>query len=406
MPILKDRVNTKDKMNPKDKADKVFYRKLFGNLFADTFTLKLWDGEEIVYGEGESRFTVTIKEPLPISYMIASPSITFGEAYMNKQVEIEGNVQEVIESLYRNPDSFLRKKGKYNRILNPVKNNLKNSKNNITHHYDIGNDFYRLWLDPTMTYSCGYFKSREDSLEQAQQNKTEHILKKLNLREGQTLLDIGCGWGQLMLRAAKEYQVKVLGITLSQEQLEAVQDRIKQEKLEHLAKVELRDYRDMEKYRFDRIVSVGMIEHVGKEYLEEYFQIINKLLKRGSVSLLHCITSLKGGNDPWINKYIFPGGYIPAVKELVSYMAEQGFHLLDMESLRRHYGKTLEHWAANFERALPEIAKTKDEAFIRMWRLYLNSCAASFNCGNIDIHQFLFSKGLANDIPWTRDYLY
>lgn len=400
MPILKDRVNTKDK------ADKVFYRTLFGNLFADTFTLKLWDGEEIIYGEGQSRFKITIKEPLPISYMIASPSITFGEAYMNNQIQIEGSIQEVIESLYRNPDSFLRKKGKYNKILNPVKNNLKTSKNNITHHYDIGNDFYRLWLDPTMTYSCGYFQTPEDSLEQAQQNKIEYILKKLNLKEGQSLLDIGCGWGQLMLRAAKKYQVKVLGITLSQEQLEAVQDKIKQEKLEHLAKVELRDYRDMEKYRFDRIVSVGMIEHVGKEYLEEYFQGIHKLLKRGGVSLLHCITSLRGGNDPWINKYIFPGGYIPAVKELVNHITDQGFHLLDMESLRRHYGKTLEHWAANFEKALPEIEKTKDEVFIRMWRLYLNSCAASFNCGNIDIHQFLFSKGLANDIPWTRNYLY
>lgn len=150
-----------------------------------------------------------------------------------------------------------------------------------------------------------------------------------------------------------------------------------------------------------------MIEHVGKDYLHEYFSTVNKLLVEEGVSLLHCITGINGaGTNTWINKYIFPGGYIPTVKELISHMSDEDFHLIDAESLRRHYGRTLEHWAKNFENALPEIMKSKDETFIRMWRLYLNACAASFNSGNIDIHQFLFTKGVNNELPWTREYMY
>ncbi|HVI41373.1 MAG TPA: cyclopropane-fatty-acyl-phospholipid synthase family protein, partial [Anaerovoracaceae bacterium] len=341
--------------------------------------------------------------------IIADPSLAFGEAYMHKQLEIEGNLQTVIESLYRNMGSFLRQGHLYNKALKKISNNLKKSRDNIEHHYDIGNDFYKLWLDDTMTYSCGYFKTDHDTLTQAQKNKIDLILRKLNLKEGQSLIDIGCGWGELILAAVKKYKVKALGITLSSEQFSAAEKRIKEEGLSDLAEVQLIDYREIKDRKFDRVVSVGMLEHVGKDHLHEYFSHVNQMLNDGGLSLLHSITGIhesEGGTNSWINKYIFPGGYIPSIQELVRHISEEDFHLIDMESLRRHYGRTLEHWADNFESALPEIQKNMEESFVRMWRLYLNSCAASFNSGNIDIHQFLFTKGINDDIPWCRNYMY
>lgn len=389
--------------------DKIFYKALFNNLFADPFQLIYWDGEIENHGEGEYKFKIIFNEYIPKAEILKDPSIAFGEAYMTNKMDIIGHIQDVIESLYNNQESFLRNSGKYSNIRKIISNTTKadNSKDNIEFHYNIGNDFYKLWLDDSMTYSCGYFINQEDSLNKAQKNKIEHILAKLNLKEGQTLLDIGCGWGELIITAAKKYKVKTLGVTLSSEQALIVKERIKNEKIEDLVEVQLMDYRELKDRKFDRIVSVGMLEHVGEYGLFEYFSSINNLLSDKGISLLHCITGIdQGGQNSWIEKYIFPGGFVPAIKDIVKNIAEQKFHLIDIESLRRHYGKTLELWAANFENSISEISRTKDEAFIRMWRMYLNSCAASFNCGNIDIHQILFSKGIDNELPWTREYMY
>ena len=196
-----------------------------------------------------------------------------------------------------------------------MSNTTKRSKENVAFHYDIGNDFYKLWLDETMTYSCGYFKTANDTLKTAQQNKVDHILKKLNLKEGQTLLYIGRGWGELIITAAKRFGVKATGITLSEEQYQRVKERTVEEELEDYIKVQLIDYRELNKRKFDRVVSVGMIEHVGKDHLPDYFRTVYELINDGGLSVLHSITSQKeGGNNPWIDKYIFPGGYIPGVK--------------------------------------------------------------------------------------------
>lgn len=388
-------------------GDKLFYKNLLKDMFSDPFQLKLWDGSVQNYGEGEPKFKVIFNEPIPKGDIINDPSMALGEGYMTKKLDIEGSVQEVIESLYNNKESFLKHGEKYQKLIKKFKRTIKASKENIEYHYDIGNDFYKLWLDDTMTYSCGYFKNENDTLKQAQINKVEHILKKLNLKEGQSLLDIGCGWGELIITAAKQYKVKALGITLSSEQLEKVNERIKAEGLEDLVEVRLADYRELKNISFDRVVSVGMLEHVGKDNLTEYFSVVNNLLKDKGVSLLHCITGVnEGGTNTWIDKYIFPGGDLPAIKDLIRDIAELNFELIDVESLRRHYGRTLEHWTKNFENAIPEIEKTKDETFIRMWRMYLNSCAASFNSGNINIHQILFAKGVNNELPWTREYVY
>ncbi len=387
--------------------DKPFYKTLFKNIFSDPFQLEFPDGDLVSYGQGEYKFKLIFNEYISKEDIIKDPSIALGEGYMTRKIDIVGSVQDVIESLYNNKESFLRKSEEYADFKKAVSNNLISSKENVEFHYDIGNDFYKLWLDDTMTYSCGYFISENDSLNDAQKNKIEHILNKLNLKEGQTLLDIGCGWGELIVLAARKYKVKATGITLSSEQFIKVQERIAEEKLEDLVEVKLIDYRELKDRKFDRVVSVGMLEHVGENHLQEYFLAVNNLLKESGISLLHSITGIdQGGKNSWIDKYIFPGGYVPGIKEVVQNIAKQKLYLIDAESLRRHYGRTLEIWADNFENALPEIRKTKDDAYIRMWRMYLNSCAASFNCGNIDIHQILFSKGINNELPWTRNYMY
>lgn len=399
--------SAKKKIDNYSLIDKVFYKAVLKNIFSDPFHVEFWDGEHVTYGEGESKFTIILNEPIAKSEILANPSLAFGEAFMHKKIELVGNIEDVIFSLYTNKGGFFSSIGKKKKIADGAKNNIKKSKENVGFHYDIGNDFYKLWLDETMTYSCGYFKTDQDTLAQAQINKVNHVLKKISLKEGQTLLDIDCGWGQLMIAAAKQYKVKAMGVTLSDEQYTEVTRKIKEEGLEDLVTVKLMDYRKIKGVKFDRIVSVGMLEHVGKECLPEYFDTVNSLLVEDGISLLHCITGVqRGGNNPWIEKYIFPGGYVPAISELIQSIASERMCLLDAESLRRHYWKTLQCWTLNFENVLDEISKSKDEVFIRMWRLYLNSCAASFHAGNIDIHQLVFSKGPCDAIPWTRDYIY
>ena len=387
--------------------DKVFYKTLLKNTFSNPVEVTYWDGEIAQYGAGEPQFQLIFRDIISKSELIQNPSIAFGEAYMDGIIEVEGNLKDVVASMYKSQEGFLGNSNFATNMLKKISNTTKRSKENVAFHYDIGNDFYKLWLDETMTYSCGYFKTPTDSLKTAQQNKVAHILKKLNLSTGKTLLDIGCGWGELIITAAKRYGVKATGITLSEEQFARVKERISKEGLEESVNVQLMDYRELKGQKFDRVVSVGMLEHVGQDHLPEYFLKVNELLEEGGLSVLHTITSPReGSSNAWIDKYIFPGGYIPAVSELVQQITENKFFLTDFESLRRHYEKTLDHWSENFENVLDEVRKTKDERFIRMWRLYLNACSASFQTGNIDLGQFVFTKGAINSIPWTRDYLY
>lgn len=324
---------------------------------------------------------------------------------MDGILEVEGNLREVLESVYRHKDSFLNKPRVITKLSKIIPTSIEQQKEDIHHHYDLGNDFYRLWLDDTMSYSCGYFKNKDDSLYQAQLNKIHYILKKLCLKEGNKLLDIGSGWGWLIIEAAKLYGAHATGITLSKEQYDITKERISKEGLEDKVEVKLMDYRELADSgeKFDRIVSVGMIEHVGKANIPKYMETVEKLLVPHGVSLLHCITGqVESEGNLWIKKYIFPGGYVPTIRELVAVMPDFDFHLVDVESLRLHYFYTLKHWSANFENALDEVRKMYDERFIRMWRLYLDACAASFHYGVVDVHDFLFTKGLNNELPMTR----
>ncbi|MDK0708779.1 cyclopropane-fatty-acyl-phospholipid synthase [Clostridium perfringens] len=373
------------------------------------FDLEYWDGEIIKYGNGDPEFKVIIKNFPSKKELLADPSVALGEAYMKGDIDIEGDLQKFFESIIRNKDSFMNKNTVF-RLASKIKApSLMKSKKDIAHHYDIGNDFYSLWLDKTMSYSCGYFKSPTDTLYDAQMNKIHHILKKLNLKEGQHLLDIGCGWGYLIIEAAKLYKVKALGITLSEEQFKKAKERIKEEGLEDLVDVQLMDYRNLEKsnLEFDRIVSVGMAEHVGHANLPLFFKNVDSVLKESGLFLLHNITNLvETEGNKWITTYIFPGGYLPTLREELNIAADINFRTLDVESLRLHYMKTLEEWCKNFMNHLNEERDMFDDEFLRMWHLYLATCAAAFHYWDIDIHQILFSKGINNTLPMTRKYLY
>ena len=373
------------------------------------FDLEYWDGEIIKYGEGEPEFKLIIKNFPSKKELLSDPSVALGEAYMKGDIDIEGDLQKFFESIIRNKDSFMNKNTVF-RLASKIKApSLMKSKKDIAHHYDIGNDFYSLWLDKTMSYSCGYFKNPTDTLYDAQMNKIHHILKKLNLKEGQHLLDIGCGWGYLIIEAAKLYNVKALGITLSEEQFKKAKERIKQEGLEDLVDVQLMDYRNLEKsnLEFDRIVSVGMAEHVGHANLPLFFKNVDSVLKESGLFLLHNITNLvETEGNKWITTYIFPGGYLPTLREEINIAADINFRTLDVESLRLHYMKTLEEWCKNFMNHLDEERGMFDDEFLRMWHLYLATCAAAFHYWDIDIHQILFSKGINNTLPMTRKYLY
>lgn len=387
--------------------DKLFYKTLLSKSFNIPVKVIYWDGKTEQYGDGKPEVTITFKEAVPVKEITRNASIALGEAYMDGRIEIDGSIQKLINAAYASADSFFHD-SKLKRFLPKQSHSEKHSKYDVQKHYDLGNDFYKLWLDSTMTYSCAYFEHPDDTLEQAQLNKVHHIIKKLDPQPGKRFLDIGCGWGTLMLTAAKEYDLDVSGITLSEEQYKFVQQRIKDEGLEDHARVYLEDYRELKTGPYDYITSVGMFEHVGSENLAAYFDTIAKYLSNDGVALIHGITRQQGGAyNGWINQYIFPGGYIPGLTENLQHIIESGMQVFDLETLRRHYQHTLEHWDQNFNQHRTEIQEQMGERFTRMWDLYLQACAASFESGNIDCIQFLISKGPSGEnLPMTRDYIY
>ncbi|MBO0454066.1 SAM-dependent methyltransferase [Candidatus Enterococcus murrayae] len=384
--------------------DKEVYNQLFKPSFSQKTQVTFWDGSVKEYGkpEGDVVFEIIFNEKIPVKELISNASLALGEAYMEKKIEIKGDLQALIYDVYNQANGFFHNNN-FKKWMPKEKHTKKQSAHDIHSHYDLGNDFYEMWLDRTLTYSCAYFETPEDTLETAQINKVHHILNKLFIQPGETLLDIGCGWGTLILTAAKEYKVKAKGITLSEEQFQHIQEIIKKENLEDTVSVELMDYRDL-KGTFDHITSVGMFEHVGAENLQEYFKVVEKHLSPNGTALIHGISRQQGGaKNAWINQYIFPGGYIPGVSELVGHITENDLQLVDLESLRRDYQLTLEHWTRNFHQVADKVIEQKDETFYRMWDLYLQACAASFQASNIDVIQYLLVHPNNNAVPMHRN---
>lgn len=369
------------------------------------FLIKI-NGKEVLVGEGKPAFVVRFNKSLDIKELRRSTSLALGEAYMRGDIEVEGDLFQALDQLLGQMGKFSLDKTALKKLIF-TSNSKKNQKDEVSSHYDIGNDFYRLWLDDTLSYSCGYFKNPDDTLYDAQVNKVDYILEKLYLKEGMSLLDIGCGWGFLLIEAAKKYGINGVGITLSLEQHKKFNERIAEEGLEGQLTAELMDYRDLPKYgkTFDRIVSVGMVEHVGRDNYDLFLSCADKVLNPKGLFLLHYISALEEHpGDPWIKKYIFPGGMIPSLREMISLAASHRFYVIDVESLRRHYTKTLLCWDKGFREHLDEVREMFDDEFIRMWDLYLCSCAATFHNGIIDLSQILMTKGVNNDLPMTRWY--
>ncbi len=280
------------------------------------------------------------------------------------------------------------------------------SKENLAHQYDISEKFYDLFLDEKRQYSCAYFKNEDDTLEVAQNNKIDHIIKKLNLKPNQKVLDIGCGWGTLAIDIAKKTQCEVVGITLSKNQLEYAKQKAKEMNLENQVEFRLADYRQLNE-KFDRVVSVGMFEHVGRNFYKKYFNKVYDFLNEDGVALIHTIGSVSPPRapQPWITKYIFPGGYTPSLSEVSLPIERSGLILSDIEVLRTHYQHTLRNWKDRFMSKKGEVLEMFDEKFFRMWEFYLAGCEMAFKWGDQVVFQLQLSKKLKST-PLTRDYIY
>jgi len=288
------------------------------------------------------------------------------------------------------------------RRFQPSRNSLIESRHNIHHHYDIGNDFYRLWLDGEMLYTCAYFPDLAASLEEAQIAKMELVCRKLRLQPGQTVMEAGCGWGGLARYMARRCGVKVRAYNISREQISFARQRAKEEGLDSQVEYVDDDYRNISG-TCDAFVSVGMLEHVGPDHYLELGRVINRTLASNGIGLIHTIgQNCPTPMSPWFLKRMFPGSYPPTLREMMAIFEPFEFSVLDVENLRLHYARTCEHWLSRFEQNLGQIREMFDENFIRAWRLYLSGCIANFNCGYLQLFQVVFSRHTNNNVPWTR----
>ena len=375
----------------------------------ESFAFEFWDGDRISFGKAPC-VTLHFKTKECVKKIIRSGYMGFGESYMERALEIVGDMQRLFRlgfSINFDESTLsLLEKLRYFIISLINRDTLRRVPKNISHHYDLGNEFYSFFLDKTMTYSCAYFNKEDDSLEQAQLNKYEHISRKLLLKPGDSLLDIGCGWGGMLIYAAQKYGINGVGITLSKNQYEDADRKIKELGLDSQIKVIYKDYRELSG-RYDKVVSIGMFEHVGKKFIPVFIKKISVLLKKEGLGLLHTIgKDTPSSGDPWTFKYIFPGGYLPCLAEIVQEMGKTGFSILDVENLRWHYAKTLEYWVENYELNVKKVREMFDEAFVRQWRLFLNGSIAGFSYGDSRLFQVLFSNGINNELPPTRAHVY
>ena len=390
-----------------------FLNKLFKE---DGFILIDANSNKYMIGNPKKEVPITLKLlDKKLHYkLLLYPDLYFGEAYTDGTLEIEnGSLTDFLEITMKNIGrneinifgKILKKiRGTYRYLTNF--NIAKKSKDNVAHHYDISDDLYDLFLDPKRQYSCAYFKSENESLETAQNNKIDHLIKKLNLKPNQKVLDIGSGWGSLAIEIAKKTKCEVTGITLSENQYKYSLNKVKENNLENQVQFKLSDYRNLRE-KFDRIVSVGMFEHVGRKFYKTFFRQVNNLLNHDGLALIHTIGSINGPRDPqpWITKYIFPGGYTPSMSELASPIEKSGLIVSDIEVLRMHYAHTLRNWKERFLGNKSKVISMFDENFYRMWEFYLTSCEMVFKWGDQVVFQFQLTKDLTS-VPTTRDYIY
>jgi cyclopropane-fatty-acyl-phospholipid synthase len=368
------------------------------NVAAAPIRFLLWDGFALE-PDGAPIGSITFKNRRALFSWVRNPDLNFGEAYMFGAVEIQGSLFALLEAIYR----ALPQRGDRWRRLWQRANNLRASRENVHRHYDLGNDFYRLWLDRALVYTCAYFPAKGVSLEDAQVAKMDLVCRKLNLQPGDRVVETGCGWGALALHMATRYGARVRAFNISSEQIAYARARAKHAGIGDQVEFIEEDYRNLHG-TCDVFVSVGMLEHVGLAEYASLGEVIDRSLAPHGRGLLHFIGRDRPGLlNPWIRKRIFPGAYPPTLSEVSLRILEpHGLSVLDVENLRLHYAKTLEHWSTRFERHADRIAAMFDDTFVRAWRLYLAGSQAAFSTGSMQLFQVLFARGGSNQIAWTR----
>jgi cyclopropane-fatty-acyl-phospholipid synthase len=355
----------------------------------------------------EPLFRVSIRDFSTLLELLRDPEIGFGEAYSEGRVEVDGDLVQFLVTVYatiKGPRWYSRAASRW---MEWWQNNTpRRSRENIHHHYDLGNDFYKLWLDRQLVYTCAYFPREEMTLEQAQIAKMDHICRKMELRAGESVVEAGCGWGALALHMARNYGVRVKAFNISHEQIEYARRRARQENLTGFVEFIEDDYRNISG-KFDVFVSVGMLEHVGEQHYREFGEAIHRSIGDAGRGLLHFIgRSYKTQFSRWIRKRIFPGAYAPALREAIEVFEPHGYSVLDVENLRRHYIRTIEHWLDRFERARGEVRRMYEERFERAWRLYLAGSIAGFETSTLQLFQIVFAGTKCRPLALTRDHLY
>ncbi|MCP5155739.1 MAG: class I SAM-dependent methyltransferase [Ectothiorhodospiraceae bacterium] len=389
--------------------DRWLARKLVAAAGDAPVEVELWDGE-VAHRAGPAPVgRLVFRDRGALLTCIFSPELGVGDSYAAGRLEIEGDLVSTIAAIYQaietsGPRAF--KRDLLGRLPRARRNTRDGSRAHIHHHYDLGNDFYRLWLDERMVYTCAYYPSPEATLEQAQVAKLDHVCRKLRLRPGQRVVEAGCGWGALALHMAAEYGVSVRAFNISAEQVAFARERARALGLDARVEFVEDDYRNISG-RFDAFVSVGMLEHVGLEHYEELGAVIDRALATGGMGLVHSVgRSRPAPPNAWLEARIFPGSHPPSLGEMMRIFEPYRLDVLDVENLRLHYARTLTEWLARFDRHLDGIRATYDDFFVRAWRLYLAGCAAAFRASTIQLFQVVFSRASNNALPCTRAHLY
>jgi cyclopropane-fatty-acyl-phospholipid synthase len=353
---------------------------------------------------------VTFANRATLLSILADPAMRFGDAYSDGDVTVDGDLVELLESVYHagqrrgGRDSLLQRA--VSALHRPRLNTLAGSRDNIHHHYDIGNAFYELWLGSTMAYTCAYYPTPEATLDEAQVAKMEHVCRKLQLKAGESVVEAGCGWGMLAMHMARRYGVRVRAFNISHEQVAWARARAARDGLAGRVEYVEDDYRNITGH-YDAFVSVGMLEHVGVRNYPTLGGVAQRVLDGRGRGLIHSIgRNYPARLQPWIERRIFPGAYPPSPGEMARIFEPWNLSILDVENLRLHYARTLRHWLGLFEGASDRVRAMFDEKFVRMWRLYLAGSVAGFTTGTLQLFQVVFAPGPSNDVPWTRAHLY
>ncbi len=366
-----------------------------------------WNGEEIAAGDAPPLARVVLCDRATFWKVLLDPSFQFGEAFSDARLEVEGDLVAFLETIYRGraaagrsgsllPAALLR------RLHRAAANTIRGARQNIHRHYDLGNDFYGLWLDEEVVYSGAYFSTPTMTLEEAQRAKLNYVCRKLWLRPGETVIEIGGGWGALGLLLAREYGATVKSFNISREQVQYARRRAKAEGLDSRVEFIEDDYRNASG-RFDALVSLGMLEHVGQKHYREFGRMADRCLNAAGRGLIQSIgQDHPSESSPWIERRIFPGAYPPTLREMMDIFETPGFSVLDVENLRLHYAETLRRWLGRFESSVDRVAEMFDSRFVRVWRLYLSGSIAAFSAGDLQLYQVVFARSGANDVPRTR----